>query len=64
MEGNTLMDEIRQAVLVLLRQGKSIQQIHLDLTAIIKELQSSGVYMQAIKEADFAPWKLKSYQSM
>jgi hypothetical protein len=55
MEGNTLMDEIRQAVLVLLREGKSIQQIHLDLTAIIKELQSSGVYMQAIKEADFAP---------
>jgi hypothetical protein len=55
MEGNTLMEEIRQAVLILLRQGKTMQQINSDLTAIIKELQSSGVYMQAVKEADFAP---------
>lgn len=55
MEGNTLMEEIRQAVLILLRQGKTMQQIHLDLTAISKELQSSGVYMQAVKDADFAP---------
>ena len=49
------MEEIRQAVLILLRQGKTMQQINSDLTAIIKELQSSGVYMQAVKEADFAP---------
>lgn len=49
------MEEIRQAVLILLRQGKTMQQIHLDLTGIIKELQSSGVYMQAIREQDFKP---------
>jgi hypothetical protein len=49
------MDEIRQAVLILLRQGVTMQQIHLDLTAVIKELQNSGVYMQAIREQDFRP---------
>ena len=49
------MDEIRQAVLILLRQGVTMQQIHLDLTGVIKELQNSGVYMQAIREQDFRP---------
>jgi hypothetical protein len=49
------MEEIRQAVLILLRQGKTMQEIHLDLTGIIKELQSSGVYMQAMREQDFRP---------
>lgn len=49
------MDEIRQAVLVLLRQGKTMEQVHVDLHLIIKELQSSAVYMQAIKEVDFRP---------
>jgi hypothetical protein len=55
MEGNTLMDEIRQAVLILLRQGKTMQEINLSLTGIIQELQNSGVYMQAIREQDFRP---------
>jgi len=55
MEGNTLMDEIRQTVLVLLRQGQTLQQIHLAMTGVIKELQDAGVYMQAIREQDFRP---------
>ena len=49
------MEEIRQAVLILLRQGKTMQEIHLSLTEIIQELQNSGVYMQAIREQDFRP---------
>ena len=54
MEGNTLMDEIRQTVLILLRQGETLQQIHLALSGVIKELQDAGVYMQAIREADLS----------
>jgi hypothetical protein len=49
------MDEIRQTVLMLLREGQTMQEIHLALTSIIKELQNSGVYMQAIREQDFRP---------
>lgn len=49
------MDEIRQTVLILLRQGQTLQQIHLAMTGVIKELQDAGVYMQAIREQDLAP---------
>jgi hypothetical protein len=55
MEGNTLMDEIKQAVLILLRQGKNLSTIQDDLTRVASELKAAAIYMQAIKEADFAP---------
>lgn len=55
MEGNTLMEEIKQAVLVLLRQGQNLTTIQEDLTRVASELKVAAIYMQAIKDADFAP---------
>ena len=55
MEGNTLMEEIKQAVLVLLRQGKNLSTIQDDLNRVSAELELAARYMQAIKDADFAP---------
>ena len=55
MEGNTLMEEIKQAVLVLLRQGQNLSTIQEDLVRVAEELKLAARYMQAIKESDFAP---------
>lgn len=55
MEGNTLMDEIRDAVLKMLRKGESVMQIKQDLMGVINELKSMEVYIKAIQDADFAP---------
>jgi hypothetical protein len=52
MEGNTLMEEIKQAVLVLLRQGKNLSSIQGDLARVSEELKLAAMYMQAIKESD------------
>jgi hypothetical protein len=46
------MEEIKQAVLVLLRQGKNISNIQKDLTYVSEELKIAAMYMQAIKESD------------
>ena len=55
MEGNTLMEEIKQAVLVLLRQGRNLSTIQSDLTRVSEELKVAAMYMQAIKESDLRP---------
>ena len=64
MEGNTLMNEIRDAILVCLRNGKSVEEIHDYLQATYHVLNSArnykpnadvALYAQAIKDADFAP---------
>jgi hypothetical protein len=55
MEGNTLMEEIKQAVLVLLRQGQNLSSIQKDLTYVSEELKIAAMYMQAIKESDLRP---------
>ena len=55
MEGNTLMEEIKQAVLVLLRQGKNLSTIQDDLARVSEELKLAARYMQAIKESDLRP---------
>ena len=55
MEGNTLMEEIKQAVLVLLRKGQNLTTIQDDLARVSEELKLAARYMQAIKDADFAP---------
>ena len=49
------MEEIKQAVLVLLRQGRNLSTIQADLTRVSEELKLAGVYMQAIKDSDKAP---------
>ena len=55
MGRNTLMEEIKQAVLVLLRQGKNLSSIQKDLTYVSEELKIAAMYMQAIKESDLRP---------
>jgi hypothetical protein len=55
MEGNTLMEEIKQAELVLLRQGQNLSTIQGDLIRVSEELKRAAVYMQAIKDSDKAP---------
>jgi len=55
MEGNTLMDEIKHVVLKLLRQGNEVAHIRILLREAEKELGEAQEYLQAIKEADFAP---------
>jgi hypothetical protein len=49
------MEEIKQAVLVLLRQGRNLSTIQGDLIRVSEELKLAGVYMQAIKDSDKAP---------
>ena len=49
------MEEIKQAVLVLLRAGINITAIQQSLIRVSDELKSAGVYMQAIKDSDKAP---------
>jgi hypothetical protein len=52
MEGNTLMEEIKQAVLVLLRKGNNLSNIQGDLARVAEELKLAAIYMQAIKDSD------------
>jgi hypothetical protein len=49
------MEEIKQAVLVLLRQGQNLTTIQKDLTYVSEELKIAAMYMQAIKESDLRP---------
>jgi len=55
MEGNPLMDEMRKLVFKLLRQGESVTQILEWQTQLKEELLTMKDYVQAIKDADFAP---------
>jgi hypothetical protein len=52
MEGNTLMEEIKQAVLVLLRKGSNLTNIQEDLARVSEELKVAARYMQAIKDSE------------
>lgn len=55
MEGNTLMDDIKQVVLQKLRMGYSITElIHL-CQQMEQELLTLKEYVEAIKDSDFAP---------
>ena len=49
------MEEIKQAVLVLLRSGINIKDIQQSLIRVSDELKAANVYMQAIKDSDKAP---------
>jgi hypothetical protein len=49
------MDEIKHVVLKLLRQGNEVAHIRILLREAEKELGEAQEYLQAIKEADFAP---------
>ena len=49
------MEEIKQAVLILLRQGHSLSSIQGDLVRVSEELKLAAIYMQAIKESDMRP---------
>jgi cytochrome c-type biogenesis protein CcmH/NrfF len=55
MEGNTLMNEMRQLVFKLLRQGESITQILQWQDQLKEELLTMKDYVKAMQEADFAP---------
>jgi hypothetical protein len=46
------MEEIKQAVLVLLRKGNNLSNIQSDLARISEELKLAAIYMQAIKDSD------------
>ena len=54
MEGNTLMD-IEDTVLQMLRRGNSVNEVQEELMRVYNELKSMKVYLQAIKDSDFAP---------
>lgn len=58
------MDEIRDAILICLRKGKSVEEIHDYLQATYHVLNAArnykpnddvSLYAQAIKDSDFAP---------
>jgi len=49
------MDEIKQAVLKLLRQGNHVSTVRSLLRDAEKELDQAQEYLEAVKEADFAP---------
>jgi len=55
MEGNPLMDDIKDLVLQKLRKGETVVEIKTELLDTLNELKSMEVYIQAIKDADFAP---------
>jgi hypothetical protein len=60
MEGNTLMgdgelDLVHNVVLELFRRGQSITNICMLLNEELEKLGDASDYLQAIKEADFAP---------
>lgn len=46
------MEEIKQAVLVLLRKGNNLSTIQADLARVSEELQLAARYMQAIKDSE------------
>lgn len=49
------MEEIKGAVLQLLRNGQSTKEIKQTLVSVLDELNALELYMRAIKEADFRP---------
>ena len=49
------MEEIKQAVLILLRQGQNLTAIQDDLARVSEELELAARYMQAIKDSDHRP---------
>jgi hypothetical protein len=49
------MNEIKQAVLKLLRQGNHVSTVRSLLRDAEKELDQAQEYLEAIKDADFAP---------
>lgn len=49
------MEEIKGAVLQLLRSGQSTKEIKQTLVSVLDELNALELYMRAIKEADFRP---------
>lgn len=46
------MEEIKQAVLVLLRKGNNLSSIQGDLVRVSEELKLAAIYMQAIKDSE------------
>jgi hypothetical protein len=55
MEGNTLMDELKQVVFQQLRRGESIMQILMWFQRVEEELIAMKDYAKAMEEADFHP---------
>jgi hypothetical protein len=55
MEGNTLMDELKQAVMILLRKGNTPLEIQYWIQRIDEELTTTRDYVQAISESHRAP---------
>ena len=49
------MEEIKQAVLKLLRQGNHVSTVRSLLRDAEKELDQAQEYLEAIKDSDFAP---------
>jgi len=49
------MNEIKQAVLKLLRQGNHVSTVRSLLRDAEKELDQAQEYLEAIKDSDFAP---------
>jgi hypothetical protein len=49
------MSIIKEAVLKALRTGDSVACVRQQLLEIMNELQAMQVYIQAIKDSDFAP---------
>ena len=64
MEGNTLMEEIRDAVALCLRKGENFEDVRRYLKQTADKLAYApgykldddlALYAQAIKDSDFAP---------
>lgn len=55
MEGNTLMDELRETVLRLLRSGSTPDVVCLFLDQLRQEIDAAKDYIYAIEEAKFRP---------
>ena len=55
MEGNTLMDTIKDAVLEMLRSGYDVTTVKDALMEATHELQAMEIYLKAIKEAGMRP---------
>jgi rRNA processing protein Krr1/Pno1 len=49
------MEEIKRAILSLLRQGNEVGHVRVFLREAEKELGQAQEYLEAVKEADFAP---------
>jgi hypothetical protein len=49
------MEEIKQVVLKLLRQGNHVSTVRTLLRDAEKELDQAQEYLEAVKESDFAP---------